>query len=335
MNEYKLAYKKIKRANNIIVLPHKNADGDALGCAYAMKCILEEMGKRARVVCEETEEHKLMCVVCRGAELRSAETAADFEADLVISVDCADLGRLGERVGIFEQAGDGTICFDHHKSCTNFANINCVVPDSGACGEVLYEFCKANKIKINTDIANNLYLAISSDTGGFRQSNASPETLEIAADLMRLGANSGKINTALFLSNTISHTRLVGDVLRDLRFDEEHGISVIKSRQEQLKKYNCTQDDSEGLVNFARNIIGVNVGIFLREKDDGGIKGSLRSNYDEYDVSEICANFGGGGHLRAAGCDFNDCTIEEAEEKLFAETARYIDERDERDSSCK
>ena len=319
MVDYRQAYEKMERAENIIILPHDSADGDALGCAYAMKLILIGMGKRARVLDGEPVEHRLIASV-------SDADGGDFdEADLVICVDSADLRRLGERGKMLE--GVDSICFDHHKSCTEYADVNCVVPDAGACAEVIYDFCVENKIKITAGIANNLYMALSSDTGGFRQSNASAKSMEIGAELIRAGAESARINTALFLSNSISHVRLVGEALQSLEFDEESGIASITVTLEQMERVGAVPADTDGIVQFARDIIGVKVAIFLRERVSGGIKGSLRSNDDRYDVSEIAAKFGGGGHLRAAGCEM-DMGIGEAKDILVRATREYMKMKD-------
>jgi phosphoesterase RecJ-like protein len=319
MSDYKKAYKRIKKATNIMILPHKDADGDALGCAYAMKLILHGMGKNADVLSEEKEPHKLFKVI----EDVDSEIG---NPDLIICVDSADLGRLGERAELLKATD--SICFDHHKSCTEYSEINCVIPTAGACAELIYDFCIQNKLEITPEIANNLFLALSSDTGGFRQTNASPRTMEIAAALMRKGANSGKINTALFLSNTIAYTRVVGEVLSTLEFDEESGIALIKIKREQIEKYNCTPDDVAGIVNFARKIIGVKIAICLRELENGNVKASMRSNDDRYDVSELAAKFGGGGHLRAAGCELKGMNIDEAGEKILQVAKEYIKQRD-------
>ncbi|MDR1101173.1 MAG: bifunctional oligoribonuclease/PAP phosphatase NrnA [Clostridiales bacterium] len=330
-DDLKKAFDKIAASGNIAILTHVDADGDALGTAYGLKLVIEQMGaatgapKAVRVITEEIEPHKLMPVVCDSET--DGENNTDY--DLVIAVDSSDLGRLGTRAELYLAAGENTICFDHHKTCTRFGAINYVDVEAGACGEVIYEFCRLYGVEITPEIANNLYLAISSDTGGFRQANATPRSLEIAADLIRKGANSAKINTLLFVSNTIERTRLVGEVLCGLKFSKNTGVSLITVSPEQMSKHNCTSSDIEGLVNFARNILGVKIAIYLRKKDDGSIKASLRSNSDIYDVSEFCARFGGGGHLRAAGCEFpTETDLQAVGEIIVREAEDYIRSRD-------
>ena len=344
---FKQAYRLIKKSNSILILPHKDADGDALGSAYGLASALISMGKNATVLCEETSPHKLLSVI-KGApntkiQIEDNEVVDNNlsfiihhlsfnKPDLAISVDTSDIQRLGSRATLFEQMGEATIAFDHHKTFTNFGHISYVNPSAAACAEVIYEFLTACGIEINPDAANNLYLGISSDTGGFRQSNTTARTMEVGADLMRKGADTGAVNTALFLSNTLTHTLLTAEVLRTLQTFHNDEISLLYITQETLNKLGATDDEAEGLVNFARNIIGVKIAFFLREKIDNNgkhyIKISTRSNADIYDVAKMCETLGGGGHIRAAGAELPHNDMEAAIKDISRIASEFIDNVD-------
>ena len=340
-SEYMRAFEKIKLANSIAILPHKDADGDALGAAFGLKLALVSMGKSAVVILEAGDTHKLLAMV-KGFEVltnneqritnNDGRFAAQIKFDLAIAIDSADLGRLGRRAEFFQSMGEATIAFDHHQSFSHFADVNILEDSCGACAEIIYKFLAANGIEITPEIAHNLYLGISSDTGGFRQANTTPQSMDIGAELMRRGANYGEINTAIFMSDTLKYTKFLGEVLSNLRMFHNNEIAVLYATQELLEKYGDGDESKEGIVNFAQNIIGVKVGFFLRvkERDDGEryIKVSARANFDEYNVAEICKNFGGGGHIRAAGGEIRHADMERAIAEVVGVAGEFIDEID-------
>jgi len=333
-SNFEKAWEKIKAANRIVILPHKDADGDAIGSAFGLKAALKSIGKKACVWREEEEPHKFMGVI-RGLCKCDETTPSGFachpsgggEFDLAISVDSADLVRLGKRAQVFQSMGDKTIAIDHHQTFTHFANVNILEEPCGACAETVFKFIKSCGIAITPDIAHNLYLGISSDTGGFRQNNTTPQSMEIGAELMKRGADYGEINTAIFMSNTLKHTRIVGEVLSNLQTFHNDEIIVLNATRASLDKFEASDDDAKSLVNFAINIVGVKIAFFLKEKD-GIIKVSARSNYDEYNVAELCKIFGGGGHMRAAGCEIGHVDMERAIGEVAEAASRFIDEVD-------
>jgi len=328
MNEaFDAAWDKIKNAQNITILTHKDADGDTLGSAFGLKSALVSIGKNAEVWCEETKPHKLFSII-KGA----GSAPPDSSTDLAITVDAADLGRLGSRAEFFESMGENTIAFDHHKTFNYFAGVNFVDPSAGATAEIVYQFLKYCGIEITPDTAYNLYIGISSDTGGFRQSNTTSQSMRIGADLMDAGANHGEINTSLFLSNTLAHTHLVSIALDTLQTFHNDEIAILYLTREMINKFDIMEEETEGLVNFPRNIIGVKIAFFLKEKvrEDGTsfIKISSRSNADKYDVAKLCEHFSGGGHVRAAGGEFPYNDMQRAIKELSEKTISFIEEVD-------
>lgn len=312
---HKEAFKIMKKAKNVIILPHANADGDAIGTAFSVKAILDALKVNSIVLMEEGND--LLDVIVQSENFGNISNP-----DLIIAVDSSDLKRLGERQGLFETAKN-TICFDHHKTNEKFAKVNIIEETYGSCGEVIYDFCIENNIKINKAIANNLLLAIASDTGGFRYSNVRAKTHIIAAELMEKGANTDAIMTALFSSSTLSRTMLMKCALDTLKIHDS-GIATLEVTREMIEKTGASDQETQSLVNIGRNIKGVKFSIMIREKENGEVKISTRSNTDDIDASEICAAFGGGGHARAAGINVENVTIQEAKEKLLEYVENYI-----------
>ena len=260
-----------------------------------------------------------------------------------------------------------TIAFDHHPSFTHFANLNYLDSTTGACAEIIYQFLTYCKIKITPQIAHNLYIGVSSDTGAFRQSNTTAQSMRIGAELIEKGAHHAEINTALFLSNTLEYTRLLTASLNTLQTFHNNEIAIMYVSKEMLsmldsekespqrpdfvgkrsnsgkselqtpfvsnKRYVAYCDvETEGFANHVRNIVGVKISFFLREKtkEDGTsfIKISARSNHDKYDVSKPCEHWSGGGHLRAAGGKIPHNNMQKAIEEITKKTISFIEESD-------
>jgi phosphoesterase RecJ-like protein len=234
--------------------------------------------------------------------------------DAVIVVDCADKERLGERGVIFEEISP-KICLDHHISNTQYADYNYVDSSAAATGEVIYAFCGELEIPIDLSLATDIYLAVSSDTGCFRQANTTPRTMEIAAKMMSLGVHNYDVNKRMF-ARTKVRLELMREYLDTLEFAHDDRITIATLTNERIALCGGTYADCDGLVSIGKNISGVEVSIFLRENEEGKVKVSLRS--DELDVAAICAKFGGGGHLRAAGCEVEG-DIEYAKREVLGE----------------
>ena len=239
----------------------------------------------------------------------------DKSIELLIVLDCSDIDRLGKNKFLIEKSTN-VINIDHHVSNTNFGDYNVVDNKAAATGELVYELLYSLGIDIDMDIATCLYTAISTDTGSFMYSNVSMRTHEIAADLLRSGINIGKINVNLYQSRSIERTNLFINSLNTINYYNKNKVASIKVTQDMLKKYNAKMEDTEGIISFLRDIKGIEVACLLKEYKENEIKVSLRSK--EYvNVSEICAAFSGGGHIRAAGCTIHE-DIEEAE-KIIVE----------------
>ena len=217
--------------------------------------------------------------------------------DLFICLDCGDVQRLGFSGPLFEHAKE-TLCIDHHISNDAFADHNYIVPDASSTSELVYTVLDRDKISFHS--AEALYMGIVHDTGVFQYSCTSPETMEIAADLMRKGINGNEIIDKTYYEKTYIQNQILGRALLEsmLIMDKKCIVSVI--RQKSMEFFQAKPSDLEGIVSQLRLTKGVEVAIFLHELSPQKFKVSLRSK-GKVDVSEIAKFYGGGGHVRAAG----------------------------------
>ena len=298
-------------SEDVVLLPHINADGDALGAALALGLALADMGKQVDILLEEEVPSNLDFLP--GQEL--IKTTSRERYGTAVNIDNGDISRLGKREPLFRSARI-RLSIDHHATNRVEAHFSYVNTKAAATGEIVYDLIiNYFKKSLNKDIAVCLYTAIVTDTGGFRYTNTTPETLMICANLMRQEIDFPYVIKKVF--DMISYTKLylMKKTINSLSLLENGKLAISYLTYEDIKNYDVKNDDFEGLVNIGRNLEGVEVSVFLREDSEGNFRGNLRSN-NYVDVSEIAEKFNGGGHKRAAG--FNSSgTREEITKKLI------------------
>lgn len=284
-------------SNNIAILPHVSADGDSIGSGSALALALKRIGKKAQVILEE--KVPISFAFLPGNELLKVYDKEQEEYDCVIAIDTGDLNRLGERFTIFNVA-KSKINVDHHITNTMFGDLNYVDIKASSVAEIIWDMLQSINFEVDEEIGTCLYTSIMTDTGGFRYSNTTSKTHEIAGKLIDIGVNISKVSQEIFESSSLARLKILGEVLKTLDVYFDGKVACLYLTDKMLESTGSTEDDAEGMVNYARGIRGVEVGVMLREKN-GQIKVSLRSK--EYvDVANITASLGGGGHKRAAGC---------------------------------
>ena len=301
--------KLIKNAKSAVILPHISADGDAIGSCQAMRCVLSDMGINAVIYAEETVEERLY-FIANGVRVYNGDT---IDYDTCIVLDCGDEDRLGTRKELLSMAKT-VINIDHHRTNTGFGDASLVVSDASATGEVLYNLFRTMGVTLNSDIAGYLYTAICSDTGGFAYSNVSQDTFKIASELVSHNIKHWEISRLLFDCVDMKSELLKAELTKDIRSYYGGKVRTVVISREFADKFNVDPKELEGLVDLPRRIRGTEIAVALKELDDK-IRISLRSNGDS-DVSEIALKFGGGGHIKAAGCSILDVTIDEAEKMV-------------------
>lgn len=284
-------------AASIGILPHISADGDALGSSFALALSLKKLGKKAEVILEEGIPGIYGFLPSSYISLVYDKKIRVY--DVVVALDTGDTARLGSRYELFEASGN-TINIDHHHTNTEFGFYNHVEPDASSTGEIVYKLLKAMGAEFDKDIATCLYLALATDTGGFRFSNTCASTHEVAADLIRNGVDVAGISKKVFETQTLERVKLTGVVIQNIEFYEYGKVAIIVMTDEMIKNSGASSEDCDGMVNIGRNVAGVEVSVMLRETVNGEVKANLRSN-SYVDVSGIASMFKGGGHKRAAG----------------------------------
>lgn len=309
---------EIKKAENIVILTHETPDGDAIGSSLAMKLALKQLGKEADVIIKEYPK-AFDFLPCRNEVMNESNIE---KYDLAISVDCADFKRL---VGneYFEKAKQ-TIVIDHHGSNTMFGDFNFVNPVAPACCQILIGMFEYFGIEINKELGTCILTGIITDTGGFKYSGVTPETFEFTSDLLSRGVNVSDIYKKVMDTKTKANFELQKKAINRMEFLEDGKITFTYITNEDLKEVNAQIGDHEGLVEIGRDIEGVEVSVFIRQKEDNEnmYKISMRSN--EYvNVSDVCLMFGGGGHQKAAGALIQG-DIETVKQKIVNELKKVL-----------
>ncbi len=289
---------KVNDAENIAILPHVSVDGDALGSSLALALALEKAGKNSKIYIEE--EIPAIYEFLPVKEYVEVYKPDEQKYDLVIALDTGDLERLGKRVDIFNST-PFTINIDHHTTNTEFALLNHVKPTAAAVGEMMYDLIKLMGICLDENIATCLYVAIATDTGGFRYSNTTPLTHQITADLINNGANVSMISQLVFETVPLKKVKLMGLAIDTIEIFEGGKVAFITITNDMIKEAGADDEDSDGLVNIARNVNGVEVAVLIKQKSDNEFKINFRSQ-SYVDVSAIANKYSGGGHKKAAGC---------------------------------
>ena len=287
----------IMASDTIAILPHVFADGDALGSSFALALALAAMGKKADVLLEE--EVPLLYDFLPGRHLSNIHVKSQKQYDLALALDCGDMERLGRRKEVFDRA-NRTVNIDHHNTNNGFAIQNHVDTASSSTGEIIFVLLGQMGHRTSPDIAVNLYVAISTDTGGFRYSNTTPLTHKIVSELISQGVEVAELSRTIFDTASYEKVKLTGAAIQSLALVENSRIAVMTLTNEMISSTGAREEDSEGIINIARNIRGVEAAVMLRELNNGDIKVNLRSN-KYVDVSVIAGRYSGGGHKRAAG----------------------------------
>jgi phosphoesterase RecJ-like protein len=287
----------------VALTTHVNADGDGAGGEVALWHLLTVRGARAAITNPTPfpERYRFLLAGAERAD-RSAEAARHLQdADVIVVLDISDVGRLGHLAPVVERATVPVACIDHHASNGRLpAGPRLVDPSASATGELLYDLARSARWPLNHQAAQALYVAILTDTGGFRFANTTPRALQVAADLLGHGLDPEAIYRDVYATQSEGRVRLLAEVLDTLVVEPERGLAWLTVPPGALERYGVDPDDLEGVVEFARSVKGVRLAILFRRIASGRVKVSLRSVGD-VDVAALAQRFAGGGHRKAAG----------------------------------
>jgi len=302
--------------NSFVITSHIMPDGDSIGSVLSMTLALQKAGKDAVAVVRDEVPHKYIFLPHAGDIKRHF----DGKCNCIISLDCGDEERLGFDRPL-KDYGSMVVNIDHHKSNTLFGDINIVDSHASSVGEIIYHPIKELQV-LDLDIAMNLYASIITDTGSIRYSNSTPAALRILAELIEIGVKPEVMSRQVFERRSIASVNLIKMALDTLEVFNDGMIASITITKEIMDKSGAKEEDTDGIINYAREIEGVEVGVLFKEKEERSIKVGFRSN-DWVDVSRIAEEFGGGGHARASGCTLK-ATLSEARERVLNFVKEYI-----------
>lgn len=302
----------LKEHDNFEILTHAYPDGDTLGSGFALCLALQQMGKNARVI--TTNVPSKFLYLLNGVKHQS------FEAETIVSTDVASDSLLGSNMGTY--IGRVDLCIDHHGSNNFTAKEKYVDSNAAANCEIIYKILVELGVNFTEEMADCLYTGISTDTGCFRYTNTTSDTMRITASLMDLGCNSAYINKVMFETKSKEKIQLEHAVYDTIEYCADGKCAIIYTTLDMLKQLDVGDDEMEGLASIPRQIEGVLIGITMREKDGGFFKVSVRTN-DNINASDFCSIFGGGGHPAAGGCTIEGA-LEEVKAKLKKAVVKFI-----------
>ncbi len=316
-------YELVEKNKSFMIASHVAPDGDSIGSVLALTLALQKIGKKAVPVINDDipEKYKFL----PGSDLIVKETSANY--DVLIALDCGDIERLGFDKQLKEY-GAIVVNIDHHKSNSYFGDLNLVDSNASSVGEMIYQLLDG-KVQIDYDIALNIYTSIITDTGSIRYSNTTPLSLKILAKLVDKGIRPDYVSRQVFERRSLASIKLLKSALSTLEILADGKIASLLITQDMLKVAQANEEDTNGIINYAREIDGVEVAVLFKENEDSLIKVGLRSN-EKVDVSKIAAKFNGGGHPRAAGCQLRLPLKETQEIVLNAVKLAIMEETGER-----
>jgi phosphoesterase RecJ-like protein len=311
----------LREHQHFAILSHVRPDGDALGSQLALALSLQQLGKDVRVWNEDGMLEKYSFLP--RAELLTKPPVTADNVDVAIALDTAIQNRLGTAFGAVGSAKIW-INIDHHPSNPGYGDMVIIDPSAPATGEIIFRLIKSQGLPFNHDIAENLYAAISTDTGSFQYPNTSARTFEIAAELVRAGGlNVGQLSQRLYESYPRRRLELLRELLRTMRFTEHDRVASFTLSLKTAADLGVLPEDNEGLIDHLRAIRSVIVAVFFEELKDGKVRVSMRSKDEAFDVCAICQKFGGGGHTLAAGARIRG-SLTEVEEKVLEEIREVV-----------
>lgn len=307
---------EILSAKTITLAGHTNPDGDAIGACLALGGALEKSGRQVQVLLEKyAEKYRL---IPNGHLVRQAETAEVPE--LFIALDCGDEERLGAAGEVFRKAAK-KINIDHHGSNTYFGEWNYVDADASSTSEIVFRLLEG-RLPLTAAEAAGLYAGLIYDTGGFRHSSTSPETMRIAGALMGYGIPFTEIYNRFFDSCSFSELKVMGKALENAELLYGGDVVCATITTAEIEALGGSNKELDAIINYLKGVLGAKIACFFYEKTETEVKGSFRGN-DGYDVCALAQKFGGGGHIKAAGCTIA-APIAEAKKMVLAEVEKML-----------
>lgn len=307
-------HKHLVNSEKVLIIPHQNPDGDALGSLSAL----------AEYMLSRKQDVRLFCVTPVSKKYSFLRHTISVEIDpglfddpsisTIVVLDSSDLRYAGVDK-LIKKTKAKIINIDHHITNEKYAHMNMVMPGTSSTAEVLYNFFVHNNVEINHHMATSLLTGIISDTENFTNGATTTSSLNVAGELLGRGANLNLITKWVIKNKTVNLLRLWGLVFSRLNTRED--IVYTYMMKADLKKFGVSEAEADGISNFLNNLEGAKMTLMLREAEEGKMKGSFRTTRDDVDVAALAKKFGGGGHRKAAGF-LMDGTIESVLDKILS-----------------
>ena len=294
--------KTLLDSRSVILFPHENPDGDAIGSCVALCAALRKSGVDAWVLIDEPLSDYIDFIDGpdeNGEFCCTTDKNCIEDPEVCMFVDCSGVDRIPGREGIFS-AGEKTICIDHHRTASSEEDHFYIDGEEAAACQIIYKLLREMNVTFDRRIANAVYTGLCTDTGNFQYSNTTTETHRIAAELFALGVDHDDIMVRLYQNVDLKQTRLESAALREMELYAGGKAAIAVVSQHMLREFEAGLEHADNLINVLRDIKGVEVATVIKEREDGAAKVSFRSK-SYVDVSAIAAQFGGGGHVRASG----------------------------------
>ena len=303
-------------ADNILILCHKNPDGDTIGCGSALCHVLKALGKTAAVLCSDA-------VPSRYSFTAPVMFRGGFEPKTVVAVDVASVQLFGENNGVPQYTRHIDLCIDHHAGNSGYADFTLLDGSAAAAAELLYEVISEMGVEITPLIANCLYTGLATDTGCFRFSSTTANTHLVAAKLILAGAQLEELNTLLFDTKPRERMEAERIARNHLEYHLDDRCALMYLTRDEIEQSGVDPADLEELTSLPISIEGVKVGLLLRQQPGGSYRISVRTAKG-VDACAIARRLGGGGHTRAAGCELLG-NLDNAKNAILAEVQAELD----------
>lgn len=320
-------------ARTVAISTHINADGDGCGSEAALARMLAQRGIAARIV-NPTPWPAMFRFLLDAVDDHTAEGGAALDGiDAMIVLDISDVRRLGVLTDTVRSLKVPVMVIDHHERAEEPAG-SLLVADTTACatGELLYDMAQVLGFDITAEVAAALYVAILTDTGGFRFSNTTPRCHAVAGQLLAAGVDPEEMYRRIYASVPVGRLRLLSDALATLEVDPEYGISWVSVAAGAAEEHGLKSEDLDGIAEHPRSIAGTRLALFFRDLGHGKVKVSFRSA-GTVDVNRFARQFGGGGHARASGALIPG-TLEEVRHAVVTAARSFLAELDALDEAA-
>lgn len=315
---FQKAFSAIKKAERIFLVTHFNPDGDAIASICAMIEYLKTSGKSYQAFCHSPlpdnysfVPHAREIKCSTDLDLKNSRTLEGF--DLILVFDCANQERTALATSLTNRSLSQTIIeFDHHPKTAAYADIELRDPEASSTTEIVYNFFKTNNIRINKIMATCILTGIITDTDALLYPSASRHTVKISSEMLTAGACHAKIVEKYMRNKSLQALKTWGNVLADLAINKKYNLAIAAMTYEDFKKRQIREEEYEGLSGFLSNLTGVRGVLFLRENEEGILRGSLRTADKSLDISRLAELLGGGGHKAASGFTLPGKLISEA-----------------------